>query len=411
MGEAPLRHRDESRQPGPTRVDVVVLAASPWDDGGIARSTRTLLRALTDLHGEESVGVLPVWAGSGSVRLPGELLRTGCVRDGRQRVPLRARLAYLLDALRVVRHGPNPQILITTHAHLAPVAELASRLRGRRTVVCAHGDEVWGPLSRPVMASLRHADAIWAVSTFTADRLRAKDLDSATRIRVLPHAVSPEVRVSPGNDSTERPLVLSVATLDSARRYKGVDTLLRAWPRVQEHVPEAELLVIGEGNDRGRLEGIVSAHGVDHAVTFAGRVSDEHLAQAYEGATLFALPGRARLGPDPAGEGFGLVFIEAATAGLPIVAGRAGGATEAVRHGRTGLLVDPEDLRDVAAGIVRLLGDRSLAREMGARGRRWVTQRFSYGRFRADVARLIGEIDGTGSLRSGASQSAGGTPP
>lgn len=378
---------------------IVVLAPSPWDDGGIARSTRTLLRALTDLYGSRCVGVLPVWAGSHPGGLPGRVLRRGEVRGDHERVPIRARVAYLLDALREAWEAPGPGVLISAHAHLAPVAYLASLGRRHRTVVCAHGDEVWGRLPWSVTASIRRADAVWAVSSFTAGRLRAGDLTFTTPVRVLPHAVSPEIVDSGPRGDRRDLLVLSVATLDRARRYKGVDTLLRAWPGVREHVPDAELLVVGDGDDRPRLEGIAEGHGIEGSVTFAGRVTDEQLVRAYRDAALFALPGRARLGPDAKGEGFGLVFIEAAAAGLPVVAGRAGGATEAVRDGHTGLLVDPRDHGEVASGIVRLLTDRGLAREMGDAGRQWVKERFSFGRFRADVARLIGEL-GLAGLRN-----------
>lgn len=389
-----LMRPDLIRSEGSRRRDgaIVVLAPSPWDDGGIARSTRTLLRALTDLYGSRRVGVLPVWAGSHPGGLRGQVLRSGEVRGGRERVPIRARVAYLLDALREAWEATGPGVLISAHAHLAPVAYLARLGRRHRTVVCAHGDEVWGRLPWSVAVSIRRADAVWAVSSFTAGRLRAGGLTSTTPVRVLPHAVSPEIADARAGGGRRDPLVLSVATLDQARRYKGVDTLLRAWSRVREHVPDAELLVVGDGDDRPRLEGIAEGHGIEGSVTFAGRVTDEQLARAYRDAALFALPGRARLGPDAKGEGFGLVFIEAAAAGLPVVAGRAGGATEAVRDGRTGLLVDPRDHGEVATGIVRLLTDRGLAREMGDTGRQWVRERFSFGRFRADVARLIGEL-------------------
>src|SRR5207249_10983994 len=114
-------------------------------------------------------------------------------------------------------------------------------------------------------------------------------------------------------------------------------------------VRDAELVIVGDGPDRQRLERTASLLRLDGRVRFAGRVSDEELASLYAGATVFALPGRARLGPHPEGEGFGLVFIEAGAAGLPVVAGRAGGTTEAVVDGETGLLVDPEDPDDIAA--------------------------------------------------------------
>src|SRR5262249_52881604 len=144
--------------------------------------------------------------------------------------------------------------------------------------------------------------------------------------------------------------VLCVARLDRDDMYKGVDMLLRAWPRVLEGSPDARLVVVGDGNDRPRLAGIAASVGVEAAVEFRRRVPDNELGELYRTATVFALPGRARMGPAPEGEGFGLVFIEAQAAGLPPIAGRAAGAMEALVDGETGLFVDPDDPEDIARG-------------------------------------------------------------
>ncbi len=97
-------------------------------------------------------------------------------------------------------------------------------------------------------------------------------------------------------------------------RYKGVDLLLRAWPKVRAEV-DAELLVVGDGPDLSYLRGVAREEGVEDSVRFTGRVSDEELAAAYGSATVFALPARFRLSPTPEGEGFGLVYAEAGATG------------------------------------------------------------------------------------------------
>lgn len=370
---------------------VLVLAPDPWEAGGVGRATRTLLHALSDLYGEEAVGVLPVWSRSTSSSLPGRLLRRGVVRRGRQRVPLRLRLRYLTDALTIGARSRSGLVVIAAHAHLAPVAHAVTRIGDHRCVVWAHGYEMWGPVSWSVGGSLRRADAIWAVSSFTAERLQTVGLDPRGRTRLLAHALPPELTLPPASYDSD-PLVLTVGALEPTTRYKGVDTLLYAWPRVHQRVPEAHLLVVGDGDDRTRLERIAEALGIAQTIDFAGRVRDEQLARAYAVATVFALPARARTGSDARGEGFGLVMIEAAAAGLPVVAGRAGGAPEAVWHGETGLLVDPREPDEVADAITDLLTYRHRARAMGAAGREWVTQRFSFRRFRDDVARLVAEV-------------------
>lgn len=383
------------RQPGARMTDapprILVLAPDPWEAGGIGRATRTLLRALTDLYGEGAVAVLPLWGRTDGVWLPGRVLRRGALQGDRCRVPLNVRLRYLADALRAGFRSPASLVVIVAHAHLAPVAHAVTRVGGHRCVVWAHGYEVWGRTSRLVATSVRRADAIWAVSRFTAGRLRADGLDPAGRTKLLSHALPPELELPPASGDDD-PVVLTVGALEPAMRYKGIDTLLYAWPTVSHRVPDARLVVVGDGEDRLRLERIAEALSITGTVDFTGRVSDARLAETYATASVFALPARACTGPDARGEGFGLVLVEAAAAGLPVVAGRAGGATEAVRDGETGVLVDPREPGQVADAITELLRDRARARAMGAAGRRWVTQRFSFERFRDDVARLVEDV-------------------
>jgi phosphatidylinositol alpha-1,6-mannosyltransferase len=133
-------------------------------------------------------------------------------------------------------------------------------------------------------------------------------------------------------------------------------------------------------------------------VRFAGRVTDEELAAAYASSSVFAMPGRHRLEPRPEGEGFGLVYIEAGAAGLPVIAGHGGGSEEAVEEGGSGLLLDARDHRAVADALVRLLTDPVLARRLGERGRELAEGRFSYETFRANVADLVDEMGPRGLL-------------
>jgi glycosyltransferase involved in cell wall biosynthesis len=123
---------------------------------------------------------------------------------------------------------------------------------------------------------------------------------------------------------------------------------------------------------------------------------DEQLAEAYATARIFAMPARHRLEPRPEGEGFGLVYLEAAAAGLPVVAGAGGGVEDAVEDGESGMLVDAHDVDAVADAIVRLLSDRSLARRMGERGRDLAAHNFSYETFRERIGELVRDLGPAG---------------
>jgi phosphatidylinositol alpha-1,6-mannosyltransferase len=168
-----------------------------------------------------------------------------------------------------------------------------------------------------------------------------------------------------GRERAERPTIVTVARLRD--RYKGHDVLIEALAPIREQVPEAELVVIGDGPLRDELEQLAHTAGVGGAVRFLGAVSDEERNRWLRRAHLFAMPSRL---PDDgrAGEGFGIVYMEAAAYGLPVVAGNVAGALDAVADGETGLLVDPTDPCAVAAAIARLLLDGELAQRLGRAG-------------------------------------------
>jgi phosphatidylinositol alpha-1,6-mannosyltransferase len=161
---------------------------------------------------------------------------------------------------------------------------------------------------------------------------------------------------------------------------------------VVAEVPEATLWIVGDGDDRERLETFVSVLGIEESVRFKGHVSNDELVTSYEEANVFALPGRARLTPKPKGEGFGLVFVEAAAAGLPCIAGRAAGAAEAVKDGTTGVLVDPLSHVDVANAVVHLLQNPDQAQEMGEAGRKHVNARHTTAEFRSAIGSALSQL-------------------
>jgi phosphatidylinositol alpha-1,6-mannosyltransferase len=185
-----------------------------------------------------------------------------------------------------------------------------------------------------------------------------------------------------------RPVILSVGRLVPR---KGHDTLIRALPLVRREVEGAALLVVGAGPDERRLRRLADRLGVTDAVTFAGGVPHRDLPPYYAAADVFAMPCRTRrVGLDL--EGLGIVFLEAAAAGLPVVAGDSGGACEALLPGRTGYLVDGRSVREVAERLTELLLDRKAARAMGARGREWVMTRWGWDQtYRSLAAMLAGE--------------------
>jgi glycosyltransferase involved in cell wall biosynthesis len=153
-------------------------------------------------------------------------------------------------------------------------------------------------------------------------------------------------------------------------REKGVDVLLRAFARVTGQIPEARLMIYGEGPERRRLEELRGELGITDNVTLLGFRPHEEMAPAYSRAWALAVPSRWE-------EPFGVVAPEAMMVGTAVVASRCGGLAEIVRDGQTGYLVPPGDADALATALLRLLQDRELAGDMGRAGREVALAEFS----------------------------------
>lgn len=251
----------------------------------------------------------------------------------------------------------RPHVVLSGHIVTSPAAWAIHRVLGAPVVQYVYADEL-RTLPRLAAFAMR-ADAVVAISGHT-QRLALEAGADPARVRRIPAGVdlpSEPLR----KQAAGRPTLVTVARLED--RYKGHDTLVRALPIIRERVPEVEWLVVGEGSLRPALERLVAAEGVSDAVRFMGAVSDADRDAALGRAHVFAMP--SRLPPGGGGEGFGIVYLEAAAHGLPAVAGDVGGARDAIVHGETGLLVDPLDPAALAQAISGLLLDPARARALG----------------------------------------------
>jgi len=176
------------------------------------------------------------------------------------------------------------------------------------------------------------------------------------KVTILPNTFLPDnfgVRgKSPGllakyGFAVDTPIILTVCRLAGAERYKGYDQIVRALPEVQREVPNVRYLLVGAGPDRRRIENLAAEFGVRDAVVFAGPVSDEDLPDYYNLCDLFAMPSKA--------EGFGIVYLEALASGKPVLAGNKDGSADALANGELGLLVDPDNIHEIAAETIRVL--------------------------------------------------------
>ena len=286
-----------------------------------------------------------------------------------------------------------------------PVGHAARRV-GRPYAVVLHGSEVTVPgrlpMARSILARvLRGASLVICAGNYpAAEAERAAGCTLPTvivppgvdtdRFRPLDEAERASVRRELGLP-VDAPLVVSVSRLVPR---KGMDTLIRSAARLGRTEPDLVVAIAGSGRDRRRLEGLVASTGAP--VRLLGRVPEELLPGLYGAGDVFAMLCRSRWGGLEQ-EGFGIVFLEAAAAGVPQVAGESGGAAEAVAHERTGLVMGrPDAVEQVAWTLSDLLGDRERRTEMGREARRRAEVEFSYDvlarRLRAgiDDASLVG---------------------
>ncbi len=157
-------------------------------------------------------------------------------------------------------------------------------------------------------------------------------------------------------------VILTVGRLASR---KGQDQVIRAMPQILSEVPNAVYLVAGEGEERENLENLVRERNLQEKVIFSGKVKNEDLPYYYAQASVFVMPSRATAKDV---EGFGMVFLEAQSGGIPVIAGKKGGAEDAMQDGKTGFLVDAENTQEIADKIILLLKDKQLRKEMGEKG-------------------------------------------
>ncbi len=180
------------------------------------------------------------------------------------------------------------------------------------------------------------------------------------------------------------PTVLSVGRLV---RRKGFDRTIEALPTVLRRFPNLRYEIVGAGPDEAYLRAQVRKLGLEDHVAFLGPIDDEAVARAYSRAWCFVLPTRNLAGGDV--EGFGIVYLEAAMAGLPSIGGHSCGAEDAIEDGKSGLLVDGDDSRQIAQAILSLFEDPERAREMGEYGRERAESEFTWERVAARIVESL----------------------
>ena len=281
-------------------------------------------------------------------------------------------------------------------APLALLTPLARAAGASRVIASTHGHEVgWSmlPLARTALRRIGNdTDVVTFISHYTRDRF-ASAFGPRAALEHLAPGVDTE-RFEPNSVARaemraryrlgERPVVLCLSRLVPR---KGQDMLIRALPAVRERIDGAALVIVGGGPYRDALHRLAHQFGVAEHVVFTDGVPSGELPAHHAMADVFAMPCRTR-GAGLDVEGLGIVYLEASATGVPVVAGRSGGAPETVVDGETGLVVDGWDVGAIAAAVSDVLADPDRAVRMGAAGRRWVVDNWQW-RYKAQ---RLGEL-------------------
>ena len=247
-------------------------------------------------------------------------------------------------------------LVICGHVNLLPLAATLRLLLRCPLVLMAYGIDVWTEPPRASRLWLRQLTAVWSISGVTRDRMNRWAQLPESAYTVLPNAIRlRRYGAAPRSAALltryglhGRRVLLTVARLPGAERYKGIDEVLDLLPVLHRDDPTLTYLVVGDGDDRVRLEAKARALGVNHHVVFAGFIDESEKADHFRLADVFVMPGR--------GEGFGFVFLEALACGVPVVGSALDGSREALHDGVLGELVDPRDPDSIRSGIRRALG-------------------------------------------------------
>ncbi|AWT55135.1 GDP-mannose-dependent alpha-(1-6)-phosphatidylinositol monomannoside mannosyltransferase [Mycolicibacterium smegmatis] len=282
-------------------------------------------------------------------------------------------------------------------APLALLGPLARRAGATRIVASTHGHEVgWSmlPVARTALRRIGNdADVVTFVSRYTRGRF-ASAFGPSAALEHLPPGVDTD-RFAPDPDARarmreryglgDRPVVVCLSRLVPR---KGQDMLIRALPELRRRVPDTALAIVGGGPYLETLQRMASDLGVAEHVVFTRGIPAEELPAHHAMADVFAMPCRTR-GAGLDVEGLGIVYLEASACGVPVVAGRSGGAPETVLDGKTGTVVDGTDVDAITTAVGDLLADPRRAAAMGVAGRHWALDNWQWRTRGARLAELL----------------------
>jgi phosphatidylinositol alpha-1,6-mannosyltransferase len=370
---------------------VILLFPELLGTGGIQEVGRQTARAL-DAIAQARGWQLQIFS-LNDVQGQHDLLSVG--RPVRFRAFGRRKIRFVISVICQVLspRGDKLRLVLAGHPNLAlPASGIKGLSRSVKTIVMAHGVEVWNQLPLLRRIALLHADLVLAPSENTMEKLVEVQRIPTKKIRKLAWPMDPSfLRMADAPASLRLPpafppgrVILTVGRWSALERYKGLDDLIQATAKLRDTFTDLHLVVVGGGDDLPRLRKLATNAGVADYVDFLERLPQEELAACYANAEVFALPST--------GEGFGLVFLEAMAFAQPIVAAACGGTIDVVVDGVNGLLVSAHDSPGLVNALGRLLRDDSLRATLGRNGAEMVRRKYRFEAFEGELADILSEL-------------------
>ncbi len=307
---------------------------------------------------------------------------------------IRDRTKILLPTPRVARAVKKliarEKIEVVFFGAAAPLAILAPGLRRsgvKKIVSLTHGHEVWWAKLWPFKWLIRYignnVDHLTYLGDFTREEIsKSLSIKSATAmVKIAPGIDTRHFAPQPSATQLRESLGLSdkkvIVSVGRLVHRKGQDSLISSLPEILRHHPDAHILMVGTGPYLNHLEALAQKYAVQESITFIGRIQYSDLPRFICAGDIFAMPSRSRLAGLEV-EGLGIVYLEASACGLPVIAGKSGGAPDAVLEGETGVTVDGRNPADVARAVIDLFDNPIKAKEMGERGREWINSNWRW---------------------------------
>lgn len=319
--------------------------------GGIEKFNRAFIKALCEISNDKEINfrAISVYDSKPDNRYIGESKHTGFKGN---------KFFFIINS---ILNAFSFDTVVIGHLNLAPVGILIKIFKPNvKMILIAHGIEVWEKPPFIKSKLIKKSDTILAVSNFTKNKILVHNKIPPDKIKIFPNTLDPFFRPP---DKKERPaylmkrygltsedkIILTVTRINSFESYKGYDKVLEVLPELIKKIPVIKYILCGKYGlaEEVRLKNLVNDNNLQAHFISPGFIKDEELIDHYLLADVFVMPSKK--------EGFGIVFIEAAACGTPVIAGNKDGSVDALLNGQIGKLVDPDNLNEIKESIIDII--------------------------------------------------------